>query len=140
MPRKNDGTDIFRCANIRNTAESYNNFTIAAPVEIAGEGYVGVAIVTRGHGTNINKFYLHEVVLQKNLLSEEFKTGMNTGSKQGDVAKLLKEIVNVKENNEKNESETAKRDREYVEAVKAGNRLPLRRCIKRKKELAVPTG
>ena len=140
MPRKNDGTDIFRCANIRNTAESYNNFTMAAPVEIAGEEYVGVAIVTRGHGTNINKFYLHEVVLQKNLQDESIKTDTEADSHRGDVAKLLKEIVNVKENNEKNESEAEKRDREYVEAVKAGNRLPLRRCIKRKKELAVPTG
>ena len=134
MPRKNDGTDIFRCANIRNTAESYNNFTMAAPVEIAGEEYVGVAIVTRGHGTNINKFYLHEVVLQKNLQDESIKTDTEADSHRGDVAKLLKEIVNVKENNEKNESEAEKRDREYVEAVKAGNRLPLRRCIKRKKK------
>ena len=44
---------------------NYNSYTIAAPVAIGGEGYVGVAIVTRGHGTNTNKFYLHEVVLQK---------------------------------------------------------------------------
>lgn len=34
--------------------------------------------------------------ITKNLLSEEFKTGMITGSKPGDVAKVLKEIVNAK--------------------------------------------
>ena len=38
--------------------------------------------------------------LQKNLLGEEFKTGMITGSKPGDVAKVLKEIVSAKENDE----------------------------------------
>ena len=41
---------------------------------------------------------LHEVAEQKNLQSEEFKTGMDTGSKPGDVAKLLKEIVTAKGN------------------------------------------
>lgn len=44
-----------------------------------------------------HRFYLHEVVLQKNLLSEEFKTGMNTGSKQGDVAKVVQNIVTAKD-------------------------------------------
>ncbi len=61
-----------------------------------------MAIVTRGHGTNTNKFYLHEVVLQKNLLDESIKTDTEADSHRGDVAKILKEIVSAKENVEKN--------------------------------------
>lgn len=75
----------------------YDSYTIAAPIEIAGEGFVGVAIVTRGHGTNTNKFYLHEVVLQKNLLDESIKTDTEADSHRGDVANVLKEIVTAKE-------------------------------------------
>lgn len=77
----------------------YGSVTFAAPIEIANEGYVGVVVaneVTLSDGSH--RFYLHEVALQENLLSEEFKTGINTGSKQGDVAKVLKEIVTAKEN------------------------------------------
>ena len=85
----------------------YGSVTFAAPVEIAGEGYVEVVIAKElldpKNGTH--RFYLHEVGLQKSLLSEEFKTGMFTGSKQGDVAKLLKEIVSAKENVGKVEEE-----------------------------------
>lgn len=83
---------------------NYNSYTIAAPVAIGGEGYVGVAIaiVTRGHGTNTNKFYLYKVVLQKNLLDESIKTDTEADSHRGDVAKILKEIVSAKENVEKN--------------------------------------
>lgn len=78
----------------------YDSYTIAAPIEIAGEGFVGVAIVTRGHGTNANRFYLHEVVLQKNLLDESIKTDTKADSHRGDVAKVLKEIVTAKGNGE----------------------------------------
>lgn len=38
-----------------------------------------------------------EVILQKNLHDAEFKTGMDTGSHQGDVAKILKNILNTSE-------------------------------------------
>jgi len=44
-----------------------------------------------------HRFYLHEVVLQKNLQSEEFKIGMNTDSKQGDVANVVQNIVTAKD-------------------------------------------
>lgn len=99
----------------------YGSVTFAAPLEIGGKGYVGIVVaneVTLSDGSH--RFYLHEVALQKNLLSEEFKTGIDTGSKQGenlheesiktdtkadshqgDVAKILKEIVTAKESGEK---------------------------------------
>gem|GEM_PF-5313572 len=116
-----DGAIIDRQENWK--GRGYGSVTFAAPVKIGKDGYVGVVVAKQllEKKTGSHRFYLHEVVLQKNLLSEEFKTGMNTGSKRGDVAKLLKKIVNVKENNEKNESEAEKRDREYVEAVKASD-------------------
>lgn len=78
----------------------YGSVTFAAPIEIANEGYVGVVVVKEllDPRDGSHRFYLHEVALQENLLSEEFKTGMVTGSKQGDVAKVLKEIVTAKEN------------------------------------------
>lgn len=99
----------------------YDSYTIAAPIEIAGEGFVGVAIVTRGHGTNTNKFYLHEVVLQKNLLDESIKTDTEADSHRGDVAKVLKEIVTAKENGENVVEDTAKyRIREDEPPTKTG--------------------
>ena len=99
----------------------YDSYTIAAPIEIAGEGFVGVAIVTRGHGTNANRFYLHEVVLQKNLLDESIKTDTEADSHRGDVAKVLKEIVSAKENGENVTEDTAKyRIREDEAPTKTG--------------------
>ena len=76
---------------------NYNSVTIAAPIEIGGENYVCVAIVIRGKATSKNSFYLHEVLLQKNLLNENFKTDTKADSHQGDVAKLLQNIVTTKE-------------------------------------------
>ena len=74
----------------------YGSVTFAAPVKIADDGYIGIVIANelleQKDGTH--RFYLHEVVLQKSLLSEEFKTRMVTGSKQGDVAKVLQEYCN----------------------------------------------
>lgn len=84
----------------------YGSVTFAAPIEIAGEGYVGVVVaneVTMSDGSH--RFYLHEVVLQKNLQSEEFKTGIDTGSKPGDVAKILQKIVSAKNNLQNAENE-----------------------------------
>jgi len=78
-----------------------DSFTIAAPVEINKNGYVGVVIVTRGKGTNRNKFYLHEVILQESLQDESFKTDTKAGSHHGDIAKILKEIVTAKDLEEK---------------------------------------
>lgn len=77
-----------------------DSYTIVAPVEIASEGYVGVVVLARGKGTDRNKFYLHEVVLQKNLQEESIKTDTKADSHQGDIAKLLKEIVTAKKNGE----------------------------------------
>ena len=84
--------------------------TFAAPVEIAGDGYVGVVIAKElldpKDGTH--RFYLHEVALQESLQSEEFKTGMITGSKPGDIANILQEIVTAKDNVENVSEGTAK--------------------------------
>ena len=77
----------------------YSSVTIAAPVLIGKKAYIGIAVVNelKDRDRGDNRFYLHGVVLKENLQSEEFKTGMVTGSKLGDIAKVLKEIVTTKE-------------------------------------------
>ena len=95
-----DGAIINRQENWKN--RGYGSVTFAAPVKIGNDGYVGIVVaneVTRSDGSH--RFYLHEVALQKNLLSEEFKTGINTGSKQGDIANVLKIILSAKESDKK---------------------------------------
>ena len=52
--------------------------------------------------TNTNKFYLHEVVLQKNLLDESIKTDTEADSHRGDVAKLLKDFEKGHDGGKKN--------------------------------------
>ncbi|MBQ4358302.1 MAG: hypothetical protein II766_02860 [Paludibacteraceae bacterium] len=105
-------SEDFKDYDINGKNRKYDSYTIAAPIEIAGEGFVGVAIVTRGHGTNANRFYLHEVVLQKNLLDESIKTDTEADSHRGDVANVLKEIVTAKGNGENVTEDTALRLRE----------------------------
>ena len=56
---------------------------------------------TRGSETERNKFYLHEVVLQKISKKRASRPDTKADSHQGDVAKLLKEIVIAKGNDEK---------------------------------------
>ena len=62
-----------------------------------------------------------------NLLSEEFKTSSITGSKQGDVAKVLKEIVTAKENEENllsdNQTDADERYREGEVAAEPTERI-----------------
>ncbi len=80
----------------------YNSYTISAPITIKGERFVAVAVVNELQQKGTHRFYLHEVVLQKNLQSKEFKTvDKKYGSLQGDVAKVLKKLVNAKENSSK---------------------------------------
>ena len=124
-----DGVLVDQKKNWKN--RNYDSYTIAAPVEIAGEGFVGVAIVTRGHGTNINKFYLHEVVLQKNLHDESIKTDTKADSHRGDVAKVLREIVTAKENSGNN-SETIVNG--GVETYTAGGGVDLGKLDERQRE------
>lgn len=47
-------------------------------------------MLTRVGGERKNKFYLHEVVLQENLLSESIKTDTKADSHKGDIANILK--------------------------------------------------
>ena len=42
-----------------------NTVTIAAPIEIGGKGFVGVVIVTRGSGTNANRFVYMRLYYKK---------------------------------------------------------------------------
>lgn len=73
----------------------YSSVTFSAPIKIGNETFVGIVVANEvsGNKSGTHLFYLHEVVLQKSLQSEEFKTGINTGSKLGDVAKVLQKIV-----------------------------------------------
>ncbi len=80
----------------------YGSVTFAAPVKIGEENHICIVVaneVTHSDGTH--RFYLHEVALQKELQDEEFKTGIDTGSHLGDVAKILKDILSAKTNSSK---------------------------------------
>ena len=129
----------------------YGSVTFAAPIEIANEGYVGVVVAKEllDPRDGSHRFYLHEVALQENLLSEEFKTGMVTGSKQGDVAKVLKEIVTAKENSGNVANEDAvpygesyrkytNEDKKYQEAVNSGDMAKAERMVKDAAKRAMP--
>ncbi len=80
---------------------NYDSVTIAAPIRIGGSNYVGIVIVLKGQGTNSNRFYLHEVVLQENLQDESFKTDNKADSHRGDIAKVMQKIFNSKTNSSK---------------------------------------
>lgn len=80
---------------------NYDSVTIAAPIRIGGSNYVGIVIVRKGQGTNSNRFYLHEVVLQENLQDESFKTDTKADSHRGDIAKVMQKIFISKENSSK---------------------------------------
>jgi hypothetical protein len=75
-----------------------DTYVIAAPVKIGNEGYVGIVIVTQS--TVKNKFYLYEVVLQKNLRNG-FKTFTKEGSPLGDFAKVIQNLETAKNNSSK---------------------------------------
>lgn len=75
---------------------NYDSFTFAAPIQIGNDNYVGVVVVTRGKGTDKNRFYLHEVILQENLQNERFKTDTKADTHSGDIAKVLQNIVTAK--------------------------------------------
>jgi hypothetical protein len=70
-----------------------DTYVIAAPIGIGSNGYVGVVVVTQSQVRS--KFYLHEVILQKNL-RVGFQTGTETGSPIGDFTKVLQNIVSAK--------------------------------------------
>ncbi len=91
-----DGVEIDTQENWK--GRNRDSFTFAAPVEIGGKPYVGVVIVTRGAVKGDNRFYLHEVILQENLQSERIKTDNKADTHNGDIAKVLKNIVSTKEN------------------------------------------
>lgn len=80
---------------------NYDSVTIAAPIKIGGSNYVGIVIVLKGQGTNSNRFYLHEVVLQENLQDESFKTDNKADSHRGDIAKVMQKIFISKTNSSK---------------------------------------
>lgn len=71
----------------------YNSVTIAAPILINNEGYVAVVIITKS--LNSNRFYLHEVALQKNLQYEGIKTGTEADLHKGDIANVLTNFINT---------------------------------------------
>ncbi len=79
---------------------NYDSVTIAAPITISGERYIGVAVVKRLPNDK-NRFYLHEVILQKNLLNDNIKTDTKVGYHQGDIANVLKNFVTHNTNSSK---------------------------------------
>jgi len=89
-----DGIQIDQQENWK--GRNQDSFTFAAPIEIGGKGHVGIVVATRGKGSQRNRFYLHEVVIQENLQNESIKTGTKADSHHGDVAKVLKEIATAK--------------------------------------------
>lgn len=75
------------------------SYIIAAPITIAGERYVGMAIVKRS--VDGKRLYLHGVITQKSLQDEALKTDPKVERRQGDVAKILINLHKAKENAKK---------------------------------------
>lgn len=71
----------------------YDSVTIAAPIRIGNENYVGVVVVKKSK--EFNRFYLHEVMIQKSLRDGVFQTSLNAGNPSGDIAKVIKNIINA---------------------------------------------
>lgn len=75
----------------------YDSAVIAAPIEIAGERYICQVVIKRNRKKN--RFYLHEVTLQKNLLNDAFVTNLaQKPTSQGDLAKVLQNILTASDN------------------------------------------
>lgn len=92
------GIEIDRQSNWK--GRGYDSVTIAAPISINGEGCVAVVVLTQS--LNSNRFYLHEVALQKNLQDEGFKTGTKADLHQGDIANVLRNFLNTSKVVDKN--------------------------------------
>ncbi|MFI3219596.1 MAG: hypothetical protein QX189_10815 [Methylococcales bacterium] len=80
----------------------YNGYTLAAPISIGGNDFIGVVIVHRDEQTQ--RFYLQEVVLKEKLQRDKsFKTealtdtsvALNGDKHAGAIASLLQSIFNV---------------------------------------------
>jgi len=93
----------------------YDGYTLAAPISIKGDAFIGVVIVHRDKQTQ--RFYLQEVILREKLQTgTSFKTEALTGNKAalngdshaGAISSLLHKIFNVKESEENNLSKSAK--------------------------------
>ncbi len=98
----------------------YDSITIVAPITIAGERYIGVAITERLPNDK-NFFYLHEVMLQKNLLNDNIKTDTEAGYHQEDIAKILKNIVSDNSDSSKVVDANGEPLVEDIENLPAGN-------------------
>ena len=94
----------------------YRSFVIGAPIEIAGERYLAMAVVNEASDTNHHRthgnFYLHEVFLEKGLLDAQTASSRGTQqpsplrsghrssaasdvSQQGDIYTLVNKVTNV---------------------------------------------
>lgn len=87
----------------------YRSFVIGAPIEIKGDRYLAMAVVNEATDSNSGRthgnFYLHEVVLQKNLLSTGtaqlsplrsiHRSSAGSPSPRGDIYTLLSYVINV---------------------------------------------
>lgn len=83
--------------NIIHKDRGYDSAVIAAPTEIAGERYICQVVIKRSKKKN--RFYLHEVTLQKNLLDDAFVTNLaQKPASQGDLAKVLQNIITTSDN------------------------------------------
>jgi Large polyvalent protein-associated domain 3 len=83
-------------------SRDYDGYSIATPISIKGEQYVGVVIVHKDKTTQ--RFYLQEVVLLESLQRNSFKTEASTGKNAalngehaGANASMLRSIFAVKE-------------------------------------------
>ncbi len=86
-----DGRIIYSQTNWKD--RGYDSVTIAAPIRIGEKNYVGVVVVKKSK--EFNRFYLHEVMIQKSLRDGVFQTNLNVGNPSGDIAKVIKNIINA---------------------------------------------
>lgn len=69
----------------------YDSHIVAAPIEINGERYICSVVVTSKNGNN--RFYLHEVIKQKELLNEGSNQGQSQAQRPKAFAKILQNVV-----------------------------------------------
>ena len=103
----------------------YAGYLIVAPVRIANNDYVGIAVVRRTTGGQ--RYYLHEVVLKEKLRPSEFSTGASavetgepSGPDEGAIRNILREIYDVKDR--KPQYQLKKSHPEFTEAAESIDR------------------
>ncbi|MCD7721356.1 MAG: hypothetical protein LUI09_03910, partial [Prevotellaceae bacterium] len=94
-----DGREIDNEPNWKD--RGYESATFAAPLKIGKGSYIGVVVVRKGENGDNFRFHLHKVTAQKGLRTESSTAGSSperSDSKVRGIAKVLRDIIQPKEN------------------------------------------